>query len=61
MRSDSSMTRSNAKKSSSLVKSILRPTPRLSTWKTIPPGEYRFGRGICVFLPKQPSLVNFGG
>ncbi len=27
----------NAKKSSSLVKSSLRPTPRLSTWKTIPP------------------------
>jgi hypothetical protein len=31
------MTRSNAKKSWSLVKSSLRPTPRLSTWKTIPP------------------------
>ena len=36
VRSVSSTTRSNAKKSSSLVKSTLRLTPRLSTWKTIP-------------------------
>src|SRR5208282_5099612 len=36
VRSVSSTTRSNAKKSSSLVKSTLRPTPRLSAWKTIP-------------------------
>ena len=49
-RSVSSKTRSNAKKSSSLVKSSLRPTPRLSTWKTIPPGECRLGRDIHGFL-----------
>ncbi len=51
-------TRSNAKKSSSLVKSSLRPTPRLSTWKTIPPGECRLGRDIHGFLSRYPSLVN---
>ena len=60
-RSDSSMTRSNARKSSSLVKSIRRPTPRLRTWKTIPPGEYRRDRGIHGFLPQPPILVKFGG
>src|SRR5208282_1076327 len=54
----SSTTRSNAKKSSSLVKSTLRPTPRLSTWKTIPPGECRLGRDIHGFLPRYPSFVN---
>jgi len=55
---DTSTTRSNAKKSSSLVKSYLRPTPRLSTWKTIPPGEYGLGRDIHGFLPRYPSFVN---
>jgi hypothetical protein len=50
--------RSNAKKSSSLVKSTLRPTPRLSTWKTIPPGECRLGRDIHGFLSRYPSFVN---
>jgi len=42
-----------------LVKSTLRPTPRLSTWKTIPPGECRLGRDIHGFLPRYPSFVNF--
>src|SRR5271166_3368181 len=60
-RSVSSTTRSNAKKSSSLVKSTLRPTPRLSTWKTIPPGECRLGRDIHGFLPKISQLCQFGG
>ena len=41
-----------------LVKSTLRPTPRLSTWKTIPPGECRLGRDIHDFLPRYPSFVN---
>src|SRR5208283_3186365 len=54
----SSTTRSNAKKSSSLVKSTLRPTPRLSTWKTIPPGECRLGLDIHGFLSRYPSFVN---
>src|SRR5271157_5242122 len=54
----SSTTRSNAKKSSSLVKSSLRPTPRLSTWKTMPPGECRLGRDIHGFLSRYPSFVN---
>src|SRR5271157_1901563 len=58
VRSVSSTTRSNAKKSSSLVNSSLRPTPRLSTWKTIPPGECHLGRDIHGFLPRCPSLVN---
>src|SRR5271157_1982801 len=58
VRSVSSTTRSNAKKSSFLVKSTLRPTPRLSTWKTIPPGECRLGRDIHGFLPRYPSFVN---
>ena len=44
-----------------LAKSTLRPTPRLSTWKTIPPGEYRFGRGIDSLVPNRPGLVNSGG
>src|SRR5208283_4573222 len=35
----------------------LRP-PRLSTWKTIPPGECRLGRDIHGFLPRYPSFVN---
>ena len=48
----------NTQKSSSLVKSTLRPTPRLSTWKTIPPGECRLGRDIHGFLPRYPSFVN---
>src|SRR5208282_1137217 len=55
----SSTTSSNAKKSSSLVKSTLRHTPRLSTWKTIPPGQCRLGRDIHGFLPRYPSFVNF--
>src|SRR5208282_504033 len=58
VRSVSSTTRSNAKKSSSLVKSTLRPTPRLSTWKTILPGECRLGRDIHGFLSRYPSFVN---
>ena len=33
-------------------------TPRLSTWKTIPPGECRLGRDIHGFLPRHPSFVN---
>src|SRR5208337_3521343 len=41
-----------------LVKSTLRPTPRLSTWKTIPPGECRLGRDIHGFLSRYPSFVN---
>ena len=32
--------------------------PRLSTWKTIPPGECRLGRDIHGFLPRYPSFVN---
>jgi len=36
----------------------LRPTPRLSTWKSIPPGECRLGRDIHGFLPRYPSVVN---
>src|SRR5271157_829390 len=58
VRSVSSTTRSNAKKSSSWVKSTLRPTPRLSTWKTILPGECRLGRDIHGFLSRHPSFVN---
>src|SRR5208337_4318118 len=38
-------------------KSTLRPR-RLSTWKTIPPGECRLGRDIHGLLPRYPSFVN---
>jgi Bacterial extracellular solute-binding protein len=54
---DSHQIWTNAKKSSSLVKSTLRPTPRLSTWKTILPGECRLGRDIHGFLSRYPSSV----
>jgi len=37
--------------------STLRPS-RLSTWKTIRPGERRLGRDIHGSLPRYPSLVN---
>ena len=40
------------------MKSTLRPTPRLSRWKTIPPGECRLGRDIHGLSPRYPSFVN---
>ena len=55
-RSVSSTTRSNAKKSSSLVKSSLRPTPRLSTWKTIPPENVASVVTFTAFYQDIPAL-----
>src|SRR5208282_2842223 len=50
------------KKSSSLVKSTPRPTPRLSTWKTIPPppGNVPPAGNFTVFTQKI-QLFQFGG
>ena len=50
------MTRSNAKKSWSLVKSSLRPTPRLSTWKTIPPENVISVVTFTAFYQNIPAL-----
>src|SRR5271157_4712081 len=55
VRSVSSTTRSNAKKSSSLVKSTLRPTPRSSTWKTIPPDNIASVVTFTAFYQDIPA------
>ena len=52
-------TRSKARKSSCLPKSVLRPTPRLSTWKTISPGTYLVGGGIQSYYPTYLPLSSF--
>jgi len=58
-RSDSSITRPNARTSSSLVNNGRRPTLRLRTWKTIPCGEYRWARGMPRFYQDLAAYPNF--
>jgi hypothetical protein len=43
------------------LKRVRRPTPRLTTWKTIPPGAFRLDRGMrqsCRASLDSPNLVN---
>ncbi len=39
-------------------KARLRPTPRLRTWYTNPPGKFRDARAMHIFCPNYPALSN---
>src|SRR5208283_895479 len=58
VRNVSSTTFSKARKSPSFSNSVLRPTPRLRTWYTNPPGNFRDARGMHIVYLNCPALSN---